>query len=138
MEPTGYSFIDHTADLGFEIIGATMEKLLANAGRALFETQIAGTFIEKKEIAIELTSETAEDLLVDWCRELLYNFSVSAFIPCRYDITIDDLHLKAGVRGDILDRARHRVKIEIKNATYHNLKVEKTSSGYRATIIFDV
>lgn len=133
-----YSYIDHTADLGFEIYGKTLEDLLENAGWALFETQIGGTCRTSKTITLSFTSDSLEDLLVDWCRELLYNFALSGFIPQEYNIAVNNLHVNAVLGGDTFNGRRHTVKIEIKNATYHNLKVEKRKTGYYATIILDV
>ncbi len=133
-----YKYIDHTADLGIEVYGKTLEELFMNIGKAIFETQISGHLETKNKKEIELTSESLEDLFIDWCRELLYNFSVNGFIPQKYDISIKNLSLKAQLSGDIFDPERHGIRIEIKNPTYHNFQLKKTQKGCKATIIFDV
>ncbi len=133
-----YKYIDHTADLGIEVYGKTLEDLFKNIGKAIFETQISGHLETKKEKKIELTSESLEDLFIDWCRELLYNFSVHGFIPRKYEVFIKDLSLRAHLGGDIFDPEKHKVRIEIKNPTYHSLQLKKTQKNYQATIIFDV
>ena len=133
-----YEYIDHTADLGIRVYGKTLEKLFINIGKAIFETQIEGKVELKKETKIEIKSESLVDLFIDWCRELLFNFSVKGFIPKRYEISIDKFKLKASLYGDIFDAKRHEIKLEIKNPTYHNFRIEKTAEGYQATIIFDV
>ena len=133
-----YRYLDHTADLGIEVSGKTIPKLLENVGLAIFETQIRGKIRRDKEQSVRLKSDSMEDLFIDWCRELLYYFSVHAFIPCDYDISVEDLSLHAHLRGDTFDAARHHIRIEIKNPTYHDLKVEKNEQGFLARIIFDV
>lgn len=133
-----YRYIEHTADLGIEVVGTTLEDLLINTGTAIFETQITGSIEEKKEITISITAESLEDLLIDWCRELLYNFSVHGFIPREYFVSLNKMRLKARLCGDVFDEKRHKTKLEIKNPTYHNLHIKKTDAGYQATIIFDV
>ena len=133
-----YRYLDHTADLGIEVTGKTIPELLENAGRAIFETQIRGNIGKKEEQSFRLKSDSIEDLFIDWCRELLYYFSVHAFIPHDYDISVDDLSLHVRLRGDIFDATRHHVRIEIKNPTYHDLRVEKNEQGFQARIIFDV
>lgn len=133
-----YEYIDHTADLGIRVYGATLEELLINIAQAIFETQIEGKVESKKERKIEIKSESREDLFIDWCRELLYNFSVHGFIPKKYEISIKDSSLKAHLYGDIFDDKRHSVQLEIKNATYHDFRIEKTGDYFQATIIFDV
>ena len=133
-----YKYIEHTADLGIEVIGATLEDLFINIGRAIFETQIIGSIEKQKEITLSLAAESIEDLFIDWCRELLYHFSVHGFIPKEYDLALNKMCLKARISGDVFDEKRHKTKLEIKNPTYHNLQIKKTNAGYQATIIFDV
>lgn len=133
-----YRYLDHTADLGIEVFGEDLNALFVNISKAIFETQIQGKVIACKERSITLESESLDDLFIDWCRELLYNFSVSSFIPCEYNISIENFSLHARLRGDEFDATRHQIKLEIKNPTYHKLSIKKQNSNYRARIIFDV
>jgi SHS2 domain-containing protein len=133
-----YKYIEHTADLGIEVFGSTFEDLLINIGMAIFETQVTGDIKVQREITIEAKAETIEDLLIDWCRELLYHFSVQGFIPKEYKLTLHNISLTARLSGDVYDPQRHKTKLEIKNPTYHNLSITKTDTGYQAIIIFDV
>jgi SHS2 domain-containing protein len=133
-----YKYIEHTADLGIEIVGKTMEDLFINIGNAIFETQVTGDVKVHKQITIEIKAETIEDLFIDWCRELLYYFSVHGFIPKEYKLTLENTSLTAQLSGDVFDPKRHKTKLEIKNPTYHNFSIKKTDAGYQATIIFDV
>lgn len=133
-----YRYIDHTADLGIEVWGTGLDELFANIGRAIFETQIMGKIRAEKERFIDLQSDSLDDLFIDWCRELLYYFSVQGFIPREYRISIKDTSLHAVLSGDKFDANRHRVKLEIKNPTYHNFSIEKKKKKYYARIILDV
>lgn len=133
-----FRYLDHTADLGIEVLGENLNALFVNIGKAIFETQITGSIEEQKEITISITAESIEDLFIDWCRELIYHFSVHGFVPKEYDLSLNKMSLKARLSGDVFDEKRHKTKLEIKNPTYHNLQVKKTEAGYRATIIFDV
>lgn len=92
----------------------------------------------EKECSIKLHGESLDDLFIDWCRELLYNFSVHGFIPVDYDVSVEGFTLRAHLHGDVYDAKRHRVKLEIKNPTYHKFAIEKRRDGLRARIIFDV
>jgi SHS2 domain-containing protein len=120
-----YKYFNHTADLGIEVYGKTLEELFINIGRAICETQVSGKIELKKQIKIEIESESQEDLFIDWCRELLYNFSVHGFIPEKYKISIHNLSLKAHLSGDIFNNKKHKIKTEIKNPTYHNFQLKK-------------
>ncbi|MEO0185138.1 MAG: archease [candidate division WOR-3 bacterium] len=134
-----YKYLNHTADLGVEIEGRTITELFVNTAKAIFETQVKGKILKKQNLTFKITSISLEELLIEWCRELLYNFSVKGFIPKQYKIEItDDFELRATLNGDIFDKKRHQIKLEIKNATYHSLSVKKIKHRYHATIIFDV
>ncbi|MEO0190364.1 MAG: archease [candidate division WOR-3 bacterium] len=83
-----YKYLNHTADLGIEVKGETLEELFINTAKAIFETQIRGTILIKKKLNFEIKSSSLEELLIEWCRELIYNFSVNGFIPKTYDVKI--------------------------------------------------
>lgn len=135
----GYKYIDHTADLGIEIIGTTLEEVFIHTARAIFNTQINGKILTKEALDFEIKSSSLEELFIDWCRELLFNFSLKGFIPKIYKIKISNENsLIAQLRGDKFDKERHSIKLEIKNPTYHNLSIKKINNQYYATIIFDV
>lgn len=133
-----YQYLDHTADLGIEVWADDLAGLFCHVGEAIFKTQIIGRMRTDSQKSIVLKAESLEDLFIDWCRELLYNFSVDKYIPCEYKIVIKDLSLQAEMLGDTYDPKRHRIRIEIKNPTYHNLKIEQKEGLIRARIIFDV
>ncbi len=134
-----YKYFDHTADLGLEIVARSLQELFITTAKAIFETQIKGRILPKHDLSFEISAGSLDELLIEWCRELLYDFSVKGFIPGKYDISINkDLSLVARLKGDKFDEKRHKIKIEVKNATYHKLSVRKTGNKYYATIIFDV
>jgi len=133
-----YKYINHTADLGIEVYGKTLNELFINIGKAIFETQVSGKIEAKKEITIEIKQESHEDLFIDWCRELLYEFSVHGFIPKKYEISIHNNSLTGHLCGDIFDAKRHKMRLEIKNPTYHDFQLKKIKKYYQAKIIFDV
>ncbi len=137
MKP--YKYINHTADLGIEVQARTIEKLFINIAKAIFETQIKGKILAKQDLHFEISGPSLEELFIEWCRELLYRFSVAGFIPKVYKIFfIDQNRLIADLKGDIFDTKHHKIKLEIKNPTYHNFSIKKLNNGYLATIIFDV
>jgi len=87
---------------------------------------------------IELTADDAESLLVDWLNELVYYFDAEGILFKRFDISeLNNSHLKARGYGEKADSARHELKMGVKAATYHMLKIEK-NNGYRVQVLFDI
>ena len=52
--------------------------------------------------------------------------------------TVEPTRLTATLFGEEFDAERHGLKVEVKTPTYHEYRIEKTDSGYRATVILDV
>jgi SHS2 domain-containing protein len=146
--PKGYEFFDHTADVGVNVHGETLEELFRNAAAALHEA--LGSLArgeERREKSVKLEAPTLEDLLHDWLAELLYEVEtncvlydeIASLTVCRNGAAAPTFELQATLRGGLVDFDRSQTNEEIKAVTYHQLRVERTSDGqWRATVIFDV
>jgi SHS2 domain-containing protein len=135
-----YKEIDHTADVGVEIYGNSFEELLQNAMYALFDT-IADFSTIRPECArsIEVNGPDNESVLMNWLRELLFLFSVEEELYSDADFhSLRDGKLRATVRGEKLDIARHHFKTELKAVTYHQFHLEQAGNRWIARVIFDV
>lgn len=137
MEP--YNTFEHTADIGIEARGATLEEAFANAARGMFSIIVDGSdidAIERKEIALEATDDD-EQLLVDWLSELLYIHDVEGLVFDRFDITIDD-GLHATAWGEPYSREKHGYGSEIKAVTYHMLAIKRNKKAVEIKVLFDI
>jgi len=134
-----FEFIDHTADVGIIAYGADMSQAFANAARALFS--LITELDDVEEVIhrdIELTATDEESLLVEWLNELIYQFDTEGILFKRFDIIqLNNTQLKARGYGEKVDRSKHKLKIEVKAATYHMLKVDK-GDGCKVQVLFDI
>jgi SHS2 domain-containing protein len=134
-----FEVIDHTADVGIIAYGADMKQAFANAAKGLFS--LITELDDVKEVLhrdAELTATDEESLLVEWLNELIYQFDTEGIILKRFEISqLDNTRLKARGYGEKVDRARHRLKREVKAATYHMLEVVK-NDGCRVQVLFDI
>ncbi len=137
-----YTYIDHTADLGIRVSGRNRSELFKNASGAIFETMLVigeTKTLKTVERSFDLKSSSLPELLVEWLRELLFLFYTKQMVPYKINITFrGSRRLTAKVAFLKLQQGFFRVKMEVKNVTYHNLKVRTTKTGCTATIIFDV
>ncbi len=141
-----YTEIEHTADIGVEVYGNTLEELFANAGYALFDTIAdAGTVEPTITHTITVRGENIETLLMNWLRELLYLFSVEQEVYNIFRVHITGGQevacppaLEAEIFGELLNFEKHRFETEIKAITYHQLAVIQQNRRWQATVIFDV
>lgn len=135
-----YLLIDHTADIGIDIFGATLQELFTHAAFALFDII---TDLSKVDNTIEYTLEISgidrEQLLVNWLTELLYLHDVKTLLFKDFYITdMKDNHLKATIRGEAFIENKHVINTEIKAVTYHSLSIARKDHQWKARVIFDL
>lgn len=140
MKRPPYKEFEHTADIGMEMCGATLEELFRNAGRALFDTIVEIDRIQPRvERNVSVTGDDDELLLMNWLRRLLYLFAVESEVYGEFRIVaLQSGALQAVVTGEPLDMERHHFKTELKAITYHQFRLIQEQDGWRATVIFDV
>lgn len=135
-----YEQFPHTADIGVRAYGRTIKELFENAAFAMFDI-IADLEGLKDSVVetLEVEASNYEELLVAFLDELLYRFYTKWFIFFKFEIEeLTETRIKAKAFGRPVGENRNRLKTEIKAATYHNLKIEKTGEGYKVEIIFDI
>lgn len=135
-----FEFIEHTADIGLVAYGADMKQVFANAARGLFSliTEL-DKVSEKKKHDVQITAPDREALLVNWLNELIYLFEAKGILFSRFEITdLTDAELTATVYGEKINLKKHKLKTQVKAATYHMLKIEQNEGGWKAQVIFDV
>ena len=135
-----FEIIDHTADIGIIAYGADIAELFSNAALALFSLITEPKSVEEKlQLNLEVNSEDRDSLLVEWLNELIYLFDAKHILFNRFDIkSLTHNQLKATCYGESFDPIKHKIKMGVKAATYHMLKLDKNGDGCKAQIIFDI
>jgi SHS2 domain-containing protein len=134
-----FDIVNHTADVSIIAYGTDISQAFANAAKAL--STLITELDDVEEILyrdIKLTAPDQESLLVGWLNELIYLFDAEGIIFKRFDITeLNNTRLKARSYGEKVDSSKHRLKIGVKAATYHMLKIDK-DNGCKAQVLFDI
>ena len=139
----GYTYLDHTGDLGIRAYSKTLQQLFTHAAQGLLES-IADprTIDEVTQIEIEVSAGSLEDLMVAWLNELNFRHEVEELIFRRVEIrrlSKQPPSLSAVACGEPVDFTKHVVYTEIKSVTYHQLLVEQRLDGsWVAQVIFDL
>jgi SHS2 domain-containing protein len=135
-----FEIIEHTADIGIVAYGTDIKQVYANAALGLFNLMAdLDNLKEGVKREIELSAEDVEVLLVQWLNELIYISEVEHVIFKRFEIIeLSNTRLKATCFGEKIKAGQHRLKREIKAATYHMLKLNKENGRYQVRIIFDI
>ena len=137
-----YELIEHTADIGVRVKGGDLKELFKNTALTMFDimaekkrnTQYS---IRNTRYIVQQKADDLEELFINWLNELLSLSAIKEKIFCDFRFKkLDEQNLETEVFGcDIKD---YKVNVEIKAATYHQLKLEESKSGWQAEVIFDV
>ena len=135
-----YETFDHTADLGIRVFGRSCEEIFANAAYALFD-QLTDLKRVREKTTLEIPARGAdrEELLVHWLSELLFLWESKGYLFKNFSFPhFDQTSLKAVGRGEIFDPSRHKIKVEIKAVTYHQVQVREIDGSWEGKVILDI
>ena len=162
MTPGAVTFLDHTADVGFDVTTPTPEALFDLAARGMLallrgeedgggagqSATGAGLLRSDTDRALTLSAPEPARLLADWLRELLFlheverlDYDGASFQALRLTGSPPDAGV-AGAPCRLTAAVRflaggHAVR-EIKGVTYHEIEVRRAPAGWSARVIFDV
>ena len=135
-----YEIFEHTADMGLRVRAESLDALFVDAALGLTSMLVANLDAVQavKMQEITLTSDATDYLLFDWLSELIYQFECESMVFSEFEVAVDANSLRATLRGEQIDRARHDLEHEVKAITYHGLKVEQDNDGWLAEVIVDI
>ena len=118
--------------------GQNLAEAFANAAYGLFSIMAELRPVREIESrTVALREKDREGLLFEWLNHLIYLFDVETILFKRFDIKeFDGRRLKAICYGEKYDPSRHHLKIGVKSATYHMLKIDEVRN--RVQVIFDI
>lgn len=139
-----YYFIDHTADIAFVVEGDTIEELFIASALAWKES-VVEEFQPLSKIGKEIVIEDSsyEELLVHFLGELNFLFQTGSWILTDItEIKIEEvgntIRLSAALTGEEIVESRHKLKMEIKAVTFHQMEIRKINDKFFTRIVLDI
>lgn len=133
-----YEFFDHQADIGIVGIGKTINESFQEAAKAMFEIMCDLKEVKPaKSISIKVDASDASGLLVEWLNALLAQKDIKEMLFSKFEVKIKDNKLQGKAFGEKLNK-KHHLKVEVKAATFSQLKVFKSGTKYKAQCVVDV
>lgn len=134
------TFLDHTADVGFQVTAPTAAEAFIAAAEGMFDVMVDRHGVPAVETwPVEVKAEGWPELLVAWLEELLWLYESEGMLPHSVLMgTIRETGLRAVIEGDTFKPRRDERKIQIKAVTYHQLQAGETPEGFQIQVIFDV
>ncbi len=126
----GWEHFHHGADIGVRGRGETVDEAFAQAAVALTAVITdPETVYPREPVPIRCDAPDQELLLVDWLNALVYETSTRHMLFARFEVQIVDGHLSASAWGEPVEPARHHPAVEVKGATYTELRVACDPQG---------
>jgi SHS2 domain-containing protein len=135
-----FRILEHTADVGFEAFGRTREEAFAQAACALmYLITDTDALAATQTTEIRVAASTPPDLLVNWLSEVLYLHETERLLLRDFRVHhLTDQSLTATAYGEQYDATRHRIRLQVKAITYHQLALEPLADGWRAQVYVDI
>jgi SHS2 domain-containing protein len=136
-----YTEIEHTADVGVELTAPDLPSAFERAAAVMFDMmsdldRVGADW--RRDVRVVGRHGDRENLLIRWLTELLFLHESERVLLSSFDVRrVGPDAVEAEVAGERFDPERHALKAEIKAATYHDLVLEETPSGWRVRVIFD-
>ncbi len=130
-----WELFSHKADMGIRGFGSSFEKAFEQGGLALMGVLMDPAQVTlQTSIRISCSAPTMDMLFYDWINELIYEMARQHLVFGQYHVKINevqggDLVLEGEALGETIDVEKHQLAVEIKGATFTELKAEKNELG---------
>jgi len=141
-----YRFLEDafTADVGFIAFGATLEECFAAAADATLGVMLdnvdALEFRERRPVHLE--DDALDLLLLKFLEELVYYKDAEGLLLRPSNVQVgwygERWCMDATLEGEGIDPARHELSADVKAVTLHQLRVQRTDTGWEATVVLDI
>lgn len=135
-----WEHFEHMADMGVRGFGHTLVEAFEQAALAMTAIITDPALVDSREqVVIRCEESDPELMLADWLNSLVFEMACRKMLFNRFEIQIVGDTLEAKVWGESVNVRRHQPAVEVKGATYTELKVYQRADGaYIAQCVVDV
>ena len=138
-----FEWVEHPSDIGFRAYGNDLAETFENAALALFEVMVdTGKVEPREEVEVELEAEDEGALLYDWLDRLLYFHDTRNLVMSKFNVEVSKtksgLKLKARVKGEPFDPAKHTERTAVKAMTYHMMEIKHEKDRCSVQAVVDI
>ena len=139
-EDKKYKIIRRSTELSIRLSSDSRTQILADAGFALLDLLVDLSSVETREsITLEVEGVDNDDLLVNWMRELLYEYETSGYMLKEFDIQeAGEFTVRVEARGEKFDPDRHEEREAIGAVAERVSHLGKMGSLWTAQVSFEL
>jgi SHS2 domain-containing protein len=138
--PQPFRDLEHTADVGVAVEGASPEEALARLVLAYAALLTGGEPVApERDERIAVPGDGYVGAALALLRELLFRFAVERVIPAACEPhRIGDTGADVTVAFGRYDPERHTEGLDLKAVTWHAARFEPEGAAWRAQVVFDI
>lgn len=135
-----WEHFEHRADIGVRGIAQSKEGAFEQAAVALLAVTSDPALVEARDkVAVHCQAPDDELLLADWLNALIFEMATRRMLFSGFRVRILEHALQGEAWGEPLDEQRHQPAVEVKGATFTELKVGQYPDGmWFAQCVVDV
>ena len=129
------------ADVAFSAEATTLGGLFEAAAEAVTEVMVDRESLRPAvEREISMRGEDIERLLYDFLTEVIIIKDVDSLLFKVFSVDLDEdgPTLTCRMKGESIDRGRHKLRNDVKAVTMHLFEVKKTALGWNTTVVLDI
>jgi SHS2 domain-containing protein len=132
------------ADIAFRISGRDLNELFFSGAQALVSVMVDNpeSIVHETERKINIKNSSLDMLLYDFLDEIVFIKDAESILLYPQNIKITNLnniyYFDCELSGETIDGKKHKLKVDIKAVTMHNLNVIKTETGWEAVFVLDL
>ncbi len=143
MKRPSYRFLPNVAlaDVAFAARGDSREELFESCARALTDVMVDRRSLRpaiQREVKIE--TGDIDGLLYDFLTELIVLKDVDSLLFKTFELHLSQngRSLVCKMRGETIDRERHRLRNDVKAVTMYMFGVKHQDDWWKATVVLDI
>jgi protein archease len=134
-----YEHFPHDADMGVRGFGSTREEAFQEAAKALVSLTVDLSQVSAVEpVRVSAAAPDDEQLLVGWLDCVVFEMATRHMVFSRFDVRIEGARLEGALFGEHRDERRHAAGVEVKGATFTELRVAEECGRWVAQCVVDV
>ncbi|HHQ9289304.1 TPA: archease [Legionella anisa] len=134
-----WEHFSHESNIGVRGYGPTLAEAFAMGALALTNVITNSQSIQpNKTLHITCEAPNQEILFVDWLNAIIYNMAIYNMLFSTFEVSIKEQKLTAIIAGEHVNIKRHQPAVEVKGATFTELKVYQSNGIWIAQCVVDV
>jgi len=135
-----WEHFSHQADMGVRGVWPTLAQAFEQGALAMTALITDPAEVEPRfRVTVECEAPDAELLFAQWLNSIVYEMATRRMLFSKFEVTVGEgQRLKAVLWGERVDPHRHHPAVEVKGATYTDLRVANEGTHWVAQTVVDV